>query len=231
MPPRDLPSTQLSLDATSARGPPANWIERGIGLTGAILAAFALSIVGTRLMLLMRRDSWTLPQYLWPTATAFFGATIWIMVLRLTYVRRAEPLIRRGVATVIGAATGAAAWGCAEYLGLTLVTETLMQGVSLERWPECYSGGRPTIVAFMGYFALVFAVLDWWGITSPTRRHRWSLRDPFIAFFWAYLVHMIFPFPQLWGSLVVAEIVAVLPLVSPVFSKAERIQLRMRDDH
>jgi hypothetical protein len=228
---RDLPSTQLSLDAASARGPPPNIVEKLVGTTGSLLAAFALCVVGMRLLLLIRQGPLTLPQYLWTAAATFTGCALWIVLLRLPAVRNAEPLARRGLAMVVGVATGAAAWAYAEYLGLTLPMEGPVQGVSLESWPECYSGGRPTIVAFMGYFALVFAVLDWWGLASPTRRSRWTTADPFIAMFWALLIHMIFPFPQIWGALVVAGIVAVLPLVSPIAGKAERIRMRLRDEH
>jgi hypothetical protein len=230
-PSRDLPSTQLSLDAASARGPPPSIVEKLVGTTGSLLAAFAICVVGMRLLLLIRQGPLTLPQYLWTAAATFTGCALWVALLRWSAVRNADPLARRGLAMVVGIATGAAAWAYAEYLGLALPMEGPIQGVSLESWPECYSGGRPTIVAFMGYFALVFAVLDWWGLASPTRRRRWTTADPFIALFWALLIHMIFPFPQIWGALVVAGIVAVLPLVSPIAGKAERIRMRLRDEH
>ncbi len=91
---------------------------------------------------------------------------------------------------------------------------------------------RPTAVAFHGlYFALVFAVLDWWGFASPTRRSLWTTADPFIAMFWALLIHMIFPLSANLGRAGRGGQRRRAALVSPIAGKAERIRMRLRDEH
>ena len=129
----------------------------------------------------------------------------------------------------MGLAAGAAAWWIADFLKLTLPIESPLEGVGFERWPECYIGGKPTIVAYMGYFGLVFFVLDWWGATSPTRTTRWNIADGFVALFWGFVIHMIFPFPQGWGVVVAVSTALAVPLAFPLVRKTQRIRMRTRD--
>lgn len=207
----DLAVTIDSHDVVKARGPPAGLQAKLVDLTGAWLLTFALTVVGVRFLLLFRDSPFEFSQYLWAVASTFTAVAVWTLLLKLVDRKKLDVMARRGVSLVVGLVAGAAAWFYADYLGLTLPFESSIEGVGLQRWPECYAAGRPTILAFLGYFGLTFFVVDWWGLTSASRRARWSWTDGFVAVFWAFAVHIVFPFPQWWGVLVVAGAASVLP--------------------
>ncbi|MBA4016703.1 MAG: hypothetical protein C0483_05900 [Pirellula sp.] len=222
-----LEVTQLASAEPTARGPPLR--TRLIDITGGLLIVFAASIILTRLLLLFRSSPLEMSQYLWAAASTFVASALWVVVLKCIYPKNPEPLTRRGISLLMGVTAGAASWLIVNFLKLTLPIESPLEGVGFERWPECYIAGRPTIVAFMGYFGLVFCVLDWWGSTWPQRKTRWNLADGFVALFWGFIIHMFFPFPQCWGVLVAVSTAVIVPLAFPILSKSQRIRMRTRD--
>ncbi len=222
-----LELTQLTLAEPVARGPP--WRIRVIDVTGGLLLIFAAAAILPRLLLLFRSSPLEMPQYLWAAGSTFVASALWVLLLKWLYPSSPEPLTRRGISFLMGLAAGAAAWWIADFLKLTLPIESPLEGVGFERWPECYIGGKPTIVAYMGYFGLVFFVLDWWGATSPTRTTRWNIADGFVALFWGFVIHMIFPFPQGWGVVVAVSTALAVPLAFPLVRKTQRIRMRTRD--
>ena len=223
----DLELTQLTLAEPVARGPP--WRIRVIDVTGGLLLVFAAAAILPRMLLLFRSSPLEMPQYLWAAGSTFVASALWVLLLKWLYPSSPEPLTRRGISLLMGIAAGAAAWWIADFLKLTLPIESPLEGVGFERWPECYIGGKPTILAYMGYFGLVFFVLDWWGATSPTRTTRWNIADGFVALFWGFVIHMIFPFPQGWGVVVAACTALAVPLAFPLVRKSQRIRMRTRD--
>ena len=222
-----LELTQLTPADSAALGPP--WRIRVLDITGGLLLVFAAAVILTRLLLLLRSSPLEMPQYLWAAGSTFIASALWVLLLKWLSPSNPEPLTRRGISFLMGIAAGAAAWWIADFLKLTLPIESPLEGVGFERWPECYVAGKPTIVAYMGYFGLVFFFLDWWGATSPSRSTRWNITDGFVALFWGFVVHMFFPFPQGWGVVVVTCTALAVPLAFPLLRKSQRIRMRTRD--
>lgn len=196
--------------------PPFSWGHWGVEVTGAWLVLFVTSAVAARLLLLFEGGALQLEQYVWTATTLFASAALFVLVEKWPGVadghHRHGSRLRYGL---IGVAAGFLSWTIADYLHVMLPAEFGLSGVGIGSWPECYVDGRPTGLAFVGYFGLTFFVVDWGSQLNRHRRHLWQFSQTAAAAFWAWLIHLLFPFPQLWGILVVAGCSLVLPLAFP----------------
>jgi hypothetical protein len=210
-------SAETSVVGILPTPPPFTWRGWGVDVTGAWLVLFVTSAVVARLLLLFEGNTLQLEQYVWTATTMFAAAALFVLVEKwpgVDYGRRHGHRLRHGL---IGVAAGCVSWCLADYLHVTLPSEFGLSGVGIGSWPECYVDGRPTALAFIGYFGLTFCVVDWNAQLHRRRRQLWSFSQTAATAFWAWLVHLLFPFPQLWGILVVAGCSLVLPWVFPPF--------------
>ena len=75
--------------------------------------------------------------------------------------------------------------------------------------------GSPLLYAYLAYFGALFAGMRWWKQADPLRRTRLSVWSTGVVVFAAWLIHLIWPFPQPWGLMVAAIISISVQLVSP----------------
>jgi hypothetical protein len=200
---------------------PPTWRTFATDLTGSWLVLFVTSAIISRLLLLIQGGKPEFEQIVWAAATTFLAAALIALVEKWPGEAERRRHGRRLRSSLIGAVVGTASFFLADYMKVAFPTEySLSSIVGVDVWPECYVDGRPTWLAFAGYFGLVFFVLDWQRVFDPRRKQAWRLGDTAVAVFWAYLIHLVFPFPQLWGILVIAGTYLSLPFVFPIAENA-----------
>jgi hypothetical protein len=208
-------SSQPVSEAQSWRlRPTPTWHGFALDLTGSWLVLFAATAVISRLLLLFYGGSLKLEQYVWTAATTFTAAALIALVEKWPGLRSRRSG-RRLLFSLVGAVTGGTAWLLADYMKVSLPSEFGLSGIGIGSWPECYADGRPLWPAFVGYFALTFFLVDWRMRTDSHRRRMWQFSDTAADVFWAFVVHLVFPFPQLWGILIVAVTSLALPAAFP----------------
>jgi len=204
--------------------------EFATDLTGSWLLLFVAAALVVRLLLLLEGSSLRLEQYVWTATTAFAATALLALVEKWPGVAELGRGRRRTLHALAGLATGAVAWWLADFLRLTLPSDTGLIGVGIGSWPECYVDGKPTWLAFAGYFGLTFFVVDWRGMTNVGRRQPWRLSDTAVAVFWGGAVQLLFPFPQLWGIYATAAAAMTLPLAFPIAERHRERRARAGDD-
>jgi len=204
--------------------------EFATDLSGSWLLLFVAAALVVRLLLLLEGSSLRLEQYVWTATTAFAATALLALVEKWPGASELGRGRRRTLHALAGLGTGAVAWWLADFLRLTLPTDTGLIGVGIGSWPECYVDGKPTWLAFAGYFGLTFFVVDWRGMTDAGRRQPWRLSDTAVAVFWAGAVQLLFPFPQLWGIYATAAAAMTLPLAFPIVERHRERRARAGDD-
>jgi hypothetical protein len=82
--------------------------------------------------------------------------------------------------------------------------------------------GAPNLKGYLAYFAFLFPVLRWWKQADPLRAARLSLWPIVCVAFWAWVLHLAWPFPQPWGVMVAVAISVAVQLATPWISLDER---------
>ncbi len=206
--------------------------ERLGELNGSLLSAAFVSVVTCLLMVLVSGQpiesiyTWTL--FGWLTLTSLAGAWTILTISKLWEGHEGEQLHRRFVLLVAGLGLGLTAFAASEFLDVQpsqqLVVDSLPQ---VQAWSDMYNADHsPKLPAFLIYFAGLFLVARWWLQSDPLRATRLSLWSTGICLLWAWIVHMVWPFPQPWGLMLAAAISIAVQLSAPWLSPAERSRLR-----
>ena len=172
---------------------------------------------------------------------AYFGASAlvaaWLVALAvkategaaLRHPERSEDGLRRVALVLAGLATGAAAWGLADFLQLDLGYVFAGQSMdggfrALGERPlvEAINGHmRPTLLGFMTFFAGIFGLRGWQRQIELRRESRFRATSVLMTVLVAWLWSALFAFPQTWALLWAAVISATVQLASP-WSPSER---------
>jgi hypothetical protein len=69
-------------------------------------------------------------------------------------------------------------------------------------------------------------VLRWWRQADPLRQTRLSLWTTAVSAGWAWLLHLVWPFPQPWGFMLAMTISLAVQLSTPWFSPPKRAEIQ-----
>jgi len=83
--------------------------------------------------------------------------------------------------------------------------------------------GTPTLASYLVYFGLLFVVLRWWRQADPVRTSRLSLWATAWCIAWAWLLTLLWWFPQPWGLTLAGIIAMSTQLASPWVSPEDRV--------
>lgn len=139
--------------------------------------------------------------------------------------RRGEPVLRRFGLLCAGLGLGFAAWWLDQQLLVNLTTNT-------DFLPAAFFRPAAEDISwqvYLGYFAFLFAVLPWWKLADPLRHTRFSLVSTCVCVFWAWLLNLLWPFPQPWG-LMLAGIVAISVQLSSLWIDRSDVSARLRPE-
>ncbi len=193
-------------------------------LGSLLLAAVICAIFSTAMMMAADRPvtdsiyNWSFFTWLTVTAT---GSAWALLSLGRMWERSEKPsfIQSRGIALLVGAAVGLGSFGL-QTLMLAEQSEPFANArgrVSLGAFDSrhvpdfIFDHGRPQIVGFVVFFALLFLALSWWKQVNPLRRTRFSIWATAIC----VLCGWILMFPQPWGLMLAAAISVSVQLSSP----------------
>jgi hypothetical protein len=155
-------------------------------------------------------------------------ATAWIAIALGKRWQKEEGdwAMRSFVQLTCGFAVGALAYMLSEFLMVPWesITREKLGELPVQRWSGFFSpNGEPLFPAFLAYFPLVMGAIPWWKQVDPLRRARFSFWPVLWSVIAAALVHLLIPFPQPWGALIVAGASMAIQLSSPWINSAERL--------
>lgn len=207
--------------------------ERMAELSGSyLLSAVVLAVLCLVMMAAAGKPldasvfTWTF--YAWLTLTGVAGAWLVLTISKLWETRDGEPWLRQFVMLIAGLLLGLIAFSLANFLGVRPTDDLLVRsaphlGVSMNLVDP---NGSLKLPGYLVYFALVFVILRWWSQADPLRVKRLSLWCAGVCALWAWLWHLVWPFPQPWGFLLAAAMSIAIQLSAPWVSTRERTALR-----
>lgn len=133
-------------------------------------------------------------------------------------------LQRRFVLLLVGLVMGALAFAASEFLDVRRAGFlSLDSSQGYENWPTMYSAdGQPELPVFMIYFAALFFLPRWWQQADPIRRSRLSVFRTGGCVLFAWILHLVLPFPQPWGIMLAAALSVAVQLSSPHVARRDR---------
>ncbi|MFV1966918.1 MAG: protein kinase [Pirellulaceae bacterium] len=204
--------------------------DRIAELSGSFLMSAVVAAVLCLLMMLVAGKplddsvyTWTF--YAWFTLTSVAGAWTVLAVSKCWESRDGEPFRRRFVMLIAGLLFGLVAFGIAEFLDVRPTDDLVVRALPIST-NMVDPGGALKLPAFLVYFGLLFVILAWWTQADPLRASRLSLWVTGVSVLWAWILHMIWPFPQPWGFLLAATISVAVQLSAPWMSITERKRIR-----
>jgi hypothetical protein len=215
-------------------------------LTGSMLmSAFVAAVLGLVIMVVggqpMRGPLYIWdPFYIWLVVVATVGAWAVLIPAKIWEGRedavtgpsrspRGEQVLRRFTMLVLGLAVGWLAFGLGTALMVDLSKgESTLPSLFGDDWSKgMFDGyGQPLLPAYLAYFAGIYVVLRWWRQADPMRRTRLSLWDTAVAAGWAWVLQLIWPFPQPWGFMLAMTISLAVQLSAPWFSPSHRTEIQ-----
>jgi hypothetical protein len=139
---------------------------------------------------------------------AILGAVAIVSGQQLSLPDGKHVLQHRGLTAGLGAGVGVAAAGLDEFLLVRGFSRPDVHTVFRELGPfGLWHNGHPTIAAYVLFFALTFALLDWSKWLDPLRHRRWRFGPVAWAGLIGFLVSLFFgvprPFAVLWAAVIV----------------------------
>jgi hypothetical protein len=167
-------------------------------------------------------------QFAWLTLCSIAGAWLLLAVGKCWEGRDGKWLFRRGAMLVAGLLLAAVAFGASRLFFVDLAASASWNASWLHGTPLAGRlhdpTGTPLPVAYLLYFAGLFAPLRWWTQADPLRRSRLSLTAVAVCVLWAWIVQLAVGFPQPWGFLLAAAIAVSVQLAAPWASPREGAQ-------
>jgi hypothetical protein len=201
-------------------------------LSGSLLSAAIFASVISLFMTLIGgqpiNSVYTWTSYAWMAISSMVGAWFILAVSKVWEGSEGEQFRRRFVMLVVGLAIGTAAFGTSEFLDIRPSEGMLVSELpGVDSWAAMYDSDRaPQLPAFLVYFAGLFVVSRWWLQTDPLRANRLSIWTTAICVLWAWLIHLVWPFPQPWGLMLAATTSIVVQLAAPWMPTSERSRLK-----
>ena len=170
--------------------------------------------------------TWTF--YAWMTLTGVAGAWLMLTISKLWEGSDGEPFRRRFVMLIAGLLLGLISFGLADFLDVRPTDDLIVRGIPHHSvsMNMVEPDGSLKLPAFLVYFALLMVVLRWWNQADPLRAKRLSLWCAAVCALWAWLWHLVWPFPQPWGFLLAAVMSIAIQLSAPWVTTQERSALR-----
>jgi hypothetical protein len=133
-------------------------------------------------------------------------------------------LKRRFAMLLIGAMMGLLAFAASDFLDVRRAGFLSLDSMDGQRnWPTMYSAsGQPALAVFMIHFAGMFVLPRWWQQSDPLRRSRLSVFRTGGCVLFAWILHLILPFPQPWGIMLAAAVSVAVQLSSPHLATRDR---------
>ena len=207
-------------------------------LLGSMLSAAGLCFVlaGLATMFTTERLGYSpMPWFAWLTVTATLGSWAVLLTNKVTEGRVEDRVPMRGMLLVLGAVVGLVAGGMSIGVPIALpfmddmgprIHDSLareMMGLSSYRQMQTFGGGALVTVGMAAaYFATLFALVRWWRLAEYTRDKRLSLWSVAGCVFAAWLVHIVWWFPQPTGMLVAGIVAVATQLASPWLPPSKR---------
>jgi len=198
--------------------PPKPARQKLTELTGSMLAAVVVALTMSVVMMAIR-GQWMQPeQFAWLASVSIIGSWAVMVPAKIWEGRRGEDIARRFFMLSIGLAIGAAAFGLQNYLQLTLPYEHgyapdfLDVGLMDKYYAE---DGRPQLITYFAYFGFLMFLVRWWKAADAHRQARVRLWGTAWSVFIAWILYVLWPFPQPWGCMVAAVMAVTVQLASP----------------
>ena len=127
-----------------------------------------------------------------------------------------DPIFRRFVMLLAGFLVGGVA-----YTADTLLLVHLPYSAAAPVWDLNWgtathsATGNPHLLGYLAYFGMLFLVLRWWRQADPLRPTRFSVWSVMVCSAWAFLLNLVWTFPEAWGVLWAAMIAISVQLASP----------------
>jgi hypothetical protein len=176
-------------------------------------------------VLLPNQPQWN--QLVWLGIVGTLGAWALIVPSKFWELRDGEPMIRRFALLLIGLCVGLLAYSVDAFLLADPrwdVMEIPYSATKAEGYQRSlfFDDMTPNLKGYLAYFAFLFPVLRWWKQADPMRSARLSLWSLICVAFWAWLLHVAWPFPQPWGVMVAVAMSVAVQLGTPWISIEER---------
>jgi len=202
--------------------------QRVTELTGSLtLSAFVVATVALVMAVIATQatgESIRPELYGWMALTSLLGAWGVMLPAKLWEGRRGEPLLRRFVMLLVGLGVGLAAWGFDQGLmAAPLHYRSLapLPGIAGAMSPNIANpDGSPTLLAYLVYFGCMFLTLRWWLQADPLRPTRLSLWTTALVMLVAWILYLIWQFPQPWGAMIAVTTAVAVQLSSPWFARS-----------
>jgi hypothetical protein len=204
-------------------------------LTGSMLSAAAIAVVlaigmsalGDELVWSSASEA-AGPFWLWLMTT--LGS--WLVLVAGKWSERGTRHVvqRRLVMLALGLVFGLVAYATSQHLMVSFGEGSIDRGIRVTRLAEGMyeANGMPKLQAFMCYFAAVFATLGWWKQCDPLRSWRIKITPILVAILAAWVWHLMWPFPQPWGFMLVGAISIATQLSAPRLSRAQCLAVAAR---
>ena len=200
-------------------------------LSGSFLMAAVVSGVMSLAMMVvgnvpLDESAYTWIIFAWLALSSTVGAWGVLAIGKLWEGSAGEAIRRRFVMLVGGLILGAATYGASEFLDVegALVAKSLPH---VETWVSLeHAGGPAGLPVFMAYFAAVFVFTRWWLQADPLRTARLSLWSTGTCVLVAWLLSLVWNFPQPWGFLLPATISIAVQLSAPWLTPKQRSAFR-----
>jgi len=197
--------------------PPRQRLTELVGsMLGAAMVALAMCVV--MVLLSSYQGTTTRPeQAAWLALVSVLGSWAVLVPAKFWEGTPGEPMLRRFVMMVIGLAVGAAAFGMADSLLVSLPPGSeYPKPPDYQLPPSFFAGdGRPLVMAHMAAFGTLFLVLRWWRQADPLRSSRLSLWTLAVTGVVAAVVAGVWHFPQPWLLMVAGNISVAVQMAAP----------------
>ncbi len=208
--------------------------DRASELIGSLLMSAVTCGVFCFLAMILAGNvaEWTLQSqaiFAWLCITCVSASWSLLFLGKIWEQRDGEQVLRRFAMLALGLTVGAVSFVAASALHVDWASGTVYSMQDMDFSPlelgAFSSGGAPNIIAYLVFFAALFAILRWWKQADPTRRTRLSILSVGLCLIWAVVLGQLFYFPQPW-SMVVAVVVALsTQLSAPWLHPSRRLQI------
>jgi hypothetical protein len=216
-PRRPISPARFVLPARSAR-------EKLTELLGSMLLASLVAAVLCVVMALLLEGQPQWNQLLWLGIVGTAGAWCVLVPSKFWEGPESESMRRRFVMLLAGLGLGLLGYGVDQFLLVDPTWGIDMNLNSLAGYKDSLfeTSGAPNLKGYLAYFAFLFPVLRWWRQADPLRPSRVSIWGTVCCVFWAWMLHVAWPFPQPWGVMVAAVVAISVQLSSPWISHEAR---------
>ncbi len=200
--------------------------ERIAELAGSMILAAAVAAAMSVVVVLLRGDAVEKEEYAWLTLVSVAGSWAILIPSKFWEGTKGDAVLRRVALLIAGLAVGAVAYGAANILMIKFSDSPmphLLNSHGLGNRFYDLKDGSPLLFAHLAYFGALFGVISWWRQANPLRRTRLSVWFTVVCVFWAWMINLLWSFPQPWGLMVAAIISISVQLVSPFVPEHDRL--------